>query len=84
MSIPKSTASVSVDELVNLQLAERKILEKYRRKINLILTDKRKDIATKSIETPYSYIAMISALEKISKEDVDALLSIHKKLLQLI
>ena len=66
--IPKSTASVSVEELVNLGLVERKASEEDRREINLILTDKGKEISKNSIQTPVSYIAMISALEKISTE----------------
>lgn len=78
--IPKSTASVGVEELVNLGLVERKSSEEDRREINLILTDKGKEISKKSIQTPSSYIAMISALEKISKEDADTLLRIHKEL----
>lgn len=78
--IPKSTASVSVEELVNLGLVERKSSEEDRREINLILTDKGKEISKKSIQTPISYIAMVSALEKISTNDIDTLLRIHKEL----
>ncbi|GFZ30025.1 hypothetical protein CSC2_05510 [Clostridium zeae] len=78
--IPKSTASVSVEELVNLGLVERKSSEEDRRQINLILTDKGMEISRKSIQNPASYIAMVSALEKISTEDIDSLLRIHKEL----
>ncbi|MDR3593620.1 helix-turn-helix domain-containing protein [Clostridium sp.] len=78
--IPKSTASVSVEELVNLGLVERKSSEEDRREINLILTDKGKEISKKSIQTSMSYMAMISALEKISTNDIDTLLRIHKEL----
>lgn len=78
--IPKSTASVSVDELVGLDLVKRNISREDRRKINLILTDKGKEISKKSIDNPASYIAMISALEKIPQEDIDTLLRIHKEL----
>ncbi|GFP76301.1 MarR family winged helix-turn-helix transcriptional regulator [Clostridium fungisolvens] len=78
--IPKSTASVSVEELVNLGLVERKSSEEDRRQINLISTDKGREISRKSIQTPASYIAMVSALEKISTEDIDSLLRIHKEL----
>jgi DNA-binding MarR family transcriptional regulator len=77
---PKSTTSVSVEELVNLGLVERKSSEKDRREINLILTDKGKEISKKSIQKPSSYIAMVSALEKIPTEDIDTLLRIHKEL----
>ncbi|GKU24102.1 MarR family winged helix-turn-helix transcriptional regulator [Clostridium folliculivorans] len=82
--IPKSTASVSVEELVNLGLVERKSSEEDRRQINLILTDKGKDISKKSIQNPSSYIAMVSALEKIPKEDIDTLIRIHKELSKLL
>lgn len=82
--IPKSTASVSVDELVNLGLVERKASEKDRREINLILTDKGKEISKKSLENPTSYLAMIWALEKIAGEDIDNLLRIHKEILKLL
>jgi DNA-binding MarR family transcriptional regulator len=84
LSIPKSTASVSVEELVNLGLVERKASEEDRRQINLISTDKGKEISRKSIENPASYIAMISALEKISTEDIETLLCIHKELSKLL
>ena len=82
--IPKSTASVSVEELVKLGLVERKSSEEDRREINLILTDKGKEISKKSIRTPVSYLAMISALEKISTNDIDTLLRIHKELFKFL
>lgn len=82
--IPKSTASVNVDELVTLGLVERKVSEDDRREINLTLTAKGKELSKKSAETPASYIAMTSVLEKIPKEDVDTLLEIHKKLFKLL
>lgn len=78
--IPKSTASVNVEELVNLGLVERKSSEKDRREINLILTDKGIEISKKSIQNPASYIKMLSAIEKIPTEDIDSLLRIHKEL----
>lgn len=82
--IPKSTASVTVEELVNLGLVERKSSEEDRREINLILTDKGKEISKKSIQTPISYMAMISALEKMPTDDIDTLLRIHKELSKLL
>lgn len=78
--IPKSTASVTVEELVNLGLVERKSSEEDRRQINLTLTEKGKEISKKSIQTPVSYMAMVSALEQISANDIDTLLRIHKEL----
>lgn len=82
--IPKSTASVNVDELVNLGLVERKASEDDRREINLVLTAKGGKMSRKSAETPTSYIAMISALEKVSTEDIEKLLYIHKELLKFL
>lgn len=82
--IPKSTASVTVEELVNLGLVERKSSEEDRREINLILTDKGKEISKKSIQTPISYMAMVSALEKMPTNDIDTLLRIHKELSKLL
>ncbi|MFL0198790.1 MarR family winged helix-turn-helix transcriptional regulator [Clostridium sp. WILCCON 0269] len=82
--IPKSTASVNVDELVALGLVERKASEDDRREINLILTAEGKEVSKKSAQTPASYIAMISVLEKISSEDIYTLLRIHKELLRFL
>lgn len=82
--IPKSTASVSVDELVNLGLVQRKASEKDRREINLIVTAKGKETSKKSIQNPVSYIAMISALEKISPEDINTLLRLHDEILKFL
>ena len=82
--IPKSTASVNVDELVNLSLVERKASEDDRREVNLTLTTAGMEISKKSIQTPASYIAMIAALEKLSTDDIHALLRIHKELLTLL
>lgn len=78
--IAKSTASVSVDELVNLGFVQREVSKADRREINLILTAKGKEVSKKSIQTPASYIAMIAALEKISTEDISSLLRIHKEI----
>lgn len=78
--IAKSTASVSVDELVNLGFVQREVSKADRREINLVLTAKGKEVSKKSIQTPASYIAMIAALEKISTEDISSLLRIHKEI----
>lgn len=82
--IPKSTLSVSLDELVNLGLVKRVENQNDRRKINLILTDKGKELSRKSIENSSSYIAMFKALEKLSPEEIKSLFDIHKKLLELL
>jgi len=82
--IPKSSASVNVDELVNLSLVERKASEDDRREVNLTLTIAGIEISKKSIQNPASYIAMIAALEKIPKEDIHELLRIHKELSKIL
>ncbi|MGL5416348.1 MAG: MarR family winged helix-turn-helix transcriptional regulator [Clostridium sp.] len=82
LSMPKSTGSMTVDELVNLGLLEREIGKEDRRKINLVITDKGKELSKRSIENPASYIAMKNALEHISKEDKEMLIRIHKELLE--
>ena len=79
--LSKSTASVSVDALVNSGLVERKTSEEDRREVNLTLTDAGKELSGKSIQNPLSYKAMVAALEKISEEDIQALLRIHRELL---
>lgn len=78
--IPKSTASVVVEELVKLGLIERKASEADRREINLIITSTGKEISKKSADTPKSYIAMLKALEKLSDEEIKQLLLLHKEL----
>lgn len=80
LSIPKSTASMIVDELVNLGLVERKAYENDRRKIKLVSTQKGQELAKKSIDNPASYIAMINALEQISEEEIEAMLDVHRKI----
>lgn len=82
IAMPKSTGSITVDELVNLKLIERETSEEDRRKINLVVTDKGRELSKKSIENPASYIAMKEALEKISIEDREILSRIHKELLK--
>ncbi|CAM2793854.1 helix-turn-helix domain-containing protein [Paenibacillus sediminis] len=79
---PKSTVSVSVDGLVNLRLVERNISEADRREIKLNLTNEGKELSKKSSENAPSYKAMIFALDKMSKEDIQSLLRIHKELSQ--
>jgi len=80
--MPKSTASVRVDELVSLNLIERKASEDDRREVCLSLTSAGKEISKKSINTPASYLAMIAALEKLPVEDIHALLRIHRELIE--
>ncbi|KFN02771.1 MarR family transcriptional regulator [Bacillus clarus] len=81
LSVPKSTVSVNVDELVNLELIERKQSQEDRREIKLQVTPKGQEISKKSIENSTSYKAMALALEQLPEEDIQTLLRIHKDLL---
>ncbi|MBL4937604.1 winged helix-turn-helix transcriptional regulator [Clostridium sp. YIM B02515] len=81
LNLPKSTVSVNVDSLVNLELIDRKITEENRREIHLTSTPKGKELSQKSSENALSYRAMALALKKISQEDVQVLIRVHKELL---
>jgi DNA-binding MarR family transcriptional regulator len=81
LNLPKSTVSVNVDSLVNLELIDRNILKEDRREIHLTSTSKGKELSKKSSQNAISYRAMIIALEKMPEEDVQALIRIHKELL---
>ena len=81
LNIPKSTVSVNIDSLVNLELIDRKITEENRKEIHLTSTSKGKEISEKSSQNALSYKAMALALEKLSQEDVQFLIRIHKELL---
>ncbi|EEK73113.1 MULTISPECIES: MarR family winged helix-turn-helix transcriptional regulator [Bacillus] len=81
LSVPKSTMSVNVDELVNLGLIERKQSHEDRREIQLKVTTKGQEISKRSIENSTSYKAMELALEQLSEEDIQILLRIHNDLL---
>ena len=81
LHLSKSTVSVSVDDLVNLGLVERKTSEDDRREINLKVTPKGEKLSRKSCENASSYRAMVSALEKTPEDDVQSLFRIHKEIL---
>lgn len=81
LNLPKSTVSVNVDSLVNLELIDRKITEENRREIHLTSTSKGKELSQKSSQNSLSYRAMALALEKIAEEDVQALIRIHEELI---
>ncbi|MED3396187.1 helix-turn-helix domain-containing protein [Bacillus wiedmannii] len=81
LSVPKSTVSVNVDELVNLQFIERKQSDEDRREIKLKVTNQGKEASKKSIENSTSYKAMELALQQLPEDDVQTLLRIHKDLL---
>lgn len=82
LMIPKSTASINVDELVKKELVNRSLSEKDRREIQLSLTNKGKEISQKSIETPLAYMAMMEALEKIPKEYIENMIKSHEEILK--
>ncbi|EJS58451.1 MULTISPECIES: MarR family winged helix-turn-helix transcriptional regulator [Bacillus] len=81
LSVPKSTVSVNVDELVNLQFIERKQSDEDRREIKLKVTNQGQEASKKSIENSTSYKAMELALQQLQEDDVQTLLRIHKDLL---
>lgn len=81
LQLPKSTVSINVDNLVNLEIINRKVIEENRREIHLTSTEKGKELSKKSCQNALSYKAMILALEKIPKEDIQVLIKIHNKLL---
>lgn len=80
LSIPKSSVSVSIDDLVNAGLVERKESKADRREINLNATSKGKELSRKSCENALAYRAMASALEKIPENDINLLLQIHNEI----
>ncbi|EOO18561.1 MarR family winged helix-turn-helix transcriptional regulator [Bacillus cereus] len=81
LSVPKSTVSVNVDELVNLEFIERKQSDEDRREIKLKVTNQGQEASKKSIENSTSYKAMELALQQLQEDDVQTLLRIHKDLL---
>jgi len=81
LNLPKSTVSVNVDSLVNLELINREIIEEDRREVHLTSTPNGKELSQKSSQNALSYRAMILALEKIPEEDVQTLIRTHKELL---
>ncbi|PET14016.1 MarR family winged helix-turn-helix transcriptional regulator [Bacillus thuringiensis] len=81
LSVPKSTVSVNVDELVSLQFIERKQSDEDRREIKLKVTNQGQEASKKSIENSTSYKAMELALQQLQEDDVQTLLRIHKDLL---
>ena len=81
LQLSKSTASVNVDDLVNLGHVERKTSEVDRREIHLKLSTSGQELSKRSTQNPLSYKAMMMALEKLSEEDIHILLRIHKELL---
>jgi hypothetical protein len=65
-----------------LSQSKRKITKEDRREVHITATLKGKELSQKSSKNALSYRAMISALEKISEEDVQALIRIHKEILK--
>jgi DNA-binding MarR family transcriptional regulator len=81
LDIPKSTVSVSIDGLVSLGLVERKQSTENRREVHLKVTTKGRGVTQRSIKNALSYKAMAKSLEKLSEEDINSLLHMHKSLL---
>ncbi|WP_297421914.1 MarR family winged helix-turn-helix transcriptional regulator [Clostridium sp.] len=81
LNLPKSTVSVNVNNLVNLELVKRTIIKKDRREIHFTSTSKGKELSLKSSQNALSYRAMALALEQIPVEDAQSLIRIHKELL---
>ncbi|WP_242239411.1 MarR family winged helix-turn-helix transcriptional regulator [Bacillus cereus group sp. BfR-BA-01309] len=81
LSVPKSTVSVNVDELVNLQFIERKQSDEDRREIKLKVTNQGQEVSKRSIENSTSYKAMELALQQLQEDDIQTLLRVHKDLL---
>lgn len=81
LMLPKSTVSINVSNLVDLELINRTIIKENRREIHLTSTLKGKELSKKSSQNALSYRAMALALEKIPKEDIKVLIQTHKELL---
>jgi MarR family transcriptional regulator, organic hydroperoxide resistance regulator len=81
LNLPKSTVSVTIDSLVDLELIDRRITEDNRREIHLTSTPKGKELSQRSSQNALSYRAMILALEQIPEQDVQSLIRTHKALL---
>lgn len=81
LQLPKSTASIAVDDLFNMGLIERKTADDDRREINLKATEKGEEVARKSCANASSYRAMQSALTHFNQDDIQTLARIHKDLM---
>ncbi|MCM2534040.1 MarR family transcriptional regulator [Neobacillus pocheonensis] len=78
----KSTVSVSVEGLVQLGFVERQTSTEDRREINLRLTSEGEKVSKSSTQNPYSYQAMVSALEQMEETEIKQLVDLNKKLLE--
>ncbi|SPF38642.1 MarR family protein [Candidatus Desulfosporosinus infrequens] len=81
LQLLKSTVSISVEDLVHLDLVERKTSEEDRRAIRLKLTPAGQELSKKSCQNALSYRAMSLALENLPDEDIQFLVRIHNELL---
>lgn len=82
LQMPKSTASIVLDDLVKMGLVERKASEDDRREVNLTVTEKGAGLSNKSISNSSSYRAMQYALDQMPEQDFQALLGLHGAILQ--
>ncbi|HEQ3524817.1 MarR family winged helix-turn-helix transcriptional regulator [Bacillus thuringiensis] len=81
LSVPKSTVSVNIDELVNIGFIVRKQSHEDRREIKLKVTTQGQEVSKTSIKNSTSYKAMTEVLHKLSEDDIQTLLRIHKDIL---
>lgn len=78
----KSTVSVSVEGLVQLGFVERQTSTGDRREINLRLTSEGEKVSKSSAQNPYSYQAMVTALEQMEETEIGQIVDLNKKLLE--
>ncbi|WP_237981983.1 MarR family winged helix-turn-helix transcriptional regulator [Bacillus thuringiensis] len=81
LSVPKSTVSVNIDELVNIGFIVREQSHEDRREIKLKVTTQGQEVSKTSIKNSTSYKAMTEALQRLSEDDIQTLLRIHKDIL---
>lgn len=81
LHLPKSTVSVNVESLVQLELINRQTMDDDRREIHLSSTLKGQELSGKSSQNALSYRAMLAALEKIPEQDIQVLIQTQKALL---
>lgn len=81
LQLPKSSVSVAVNDLVEMDLVDRKPSDDDRREINLKTTPKGAALARKSIDNSSSYRAMEWVLAEIPEQTVQELLGLHETIL---
>ncbi|MEH6936427.1 MarR family transcriptional regulator [Bacillus sp. JJ664] len=84
LSLPKSTVSVNVEQLVQQGLIERKQSTEDRREVQLTTTVKGSKIAQQAVVENNAYDVIMQTVEDISNDDLKKLLEFHEKLLNLL